>query len=589
MHKALRFCFLKTPYVYIWGLFVFIGFTSLNATVKAEEFSHILKTADSLRSSDPQRAIKILKDISAHESKLTDEERLYLKYLEGYMSGYLGQYEKAISLYTEVLSESKNLDLNFRTGTSLVNIYALQRKYTLGLQQLESDLKQLDKLQNTEVREHGLGVAAIFYNQVGMHSEALKYANILLREAKAERNQCVALHLIKEAHFYLETLNFDSGAFKKDRNKCYQANEKVIANHILATEAKYHLSLGDNKTVVELLSGLEAEVGDTKYTRLISEYNSLLSTAHFNLNNYDASQKHAKLALENMSDASFSKSVVDAFYYLSLISEVNGQYSDALEYHKKYTEAENAYIDDITAKQFAYQYVKQQTSEKIKEIKLLNKQNEVLKLEQDLAKQEAKNHKLIVLLLTFFLATLAFWAYRVKRNHVKLKRQSEIDVLTGVSSRHHFYYVSRKTLELSKNAEHEVSFILFDMDGFKSVNDNYGHLVGDWVLKKAVEVCRPCWRSNDIVGRLGGEEFAIMLPNCDLTKAVQIAEASRQAIEAIDTSDSGHIFKISASFGVTTSKVSGHQLQELIADADRIMYQAKAAGKNQVLQVSQKQ
>ena len=91
-------------------------------------------------------------------------------------------------------------------------------------------------------------------------------------------------------------------------------------------------------------------------------------------------------------------------------------------------------------------------------------------------------------------------------------------------------------------------------------------------------------RNNDVFGRIGGEEFAVVLPGCQLDKAVLLAEICRDAISAIDSSDSGVKFPLSASFGVSGSDTSGYLLKQLLADADHAMYRAKEAGRDQVAQ-----
>lgn len=98
-----------------------------------------------------------------------------------------------------------------------------------------------------------------------------------------------------------------------------------------------------------------------------------------------------------------------------------------------------------------------------------------------------------------------------------------------------------------------MAFIIFDLDFFKQVNDNHGHIVGDWVLTNAVQAVKPLLRATDKFGRMGGEEFAIMLAGCDAQQAMAVAEDCRQAIEAMDCSPSGAAFNVTASFGVADS------------------------------------
>jgi diguanylate cyclase (GGDEF)-like protein len=116
----------------------------------------------------------------------------------------------------------------------------------------------------------------------------------------------------------------------------------------------------------------------------------------------------------------------------------------------------------------------------------------------------------------------------------------------------------------------------------KKINDNYGHLIVDEALKMAVNAAKSGCRKNDTIGRLGGEEFGILLPGCGNHLATHIAEKCRRAIEKVNTSESGQQFTLTARFGVSDSSVCGYEFTPLFAGADRALYQAKDLGRNQV-------
>ena len=137
-------------------------------------------------------------------------------------------------------------------------------------------------------------------------------------------------------------------------------------------------------------------------------------------------------------------------------------------------------------------------------------------------------------------------------------------------------------LKYCQNSQQELSLIMFDLDHFKKINDNFGHMCGDWALKETIRVCKKIGRKNDIFARLGGEEFCILLPSCNIEAAVLRAEACRAAIENTITEDSGNDFTITASFGVTDVKRSGFDLEKLLADADFATYDSKHSGRNRV-------
>src|SRR5690606_356835 len=110
----------------------------------------------------------------------------------------------------------------------------------------------------------------------------------------------------------------------------------------------------------------------------------------------------------------------------------------ALEAYRSYAEADKAYLDDIRAKQMAYRIVRHEAQQQSQEIELLNQKNNVLELQQRVSEQRAQVWGLLVLLLALMLASIGTWAYRTKRIQMQLRRMAEVDMLTGISNRHHF-------------------------------------------------------------------------------------------------------------------------------------------------------
>jgi diguanylate cyclase (GGDEF)-like protein len=162
-------------------------------------------------------------------------------------------------------------------------------------------------------------------------------------------------------------------------------------------------------------------------------------------------------------------------------------------------------------------------------------------------------------------------------------RQAQIDYLTGAFNRGHF--MERAELELGRAVRYgnELSIFMMDIDFFKQINDRHGHKVGDSVLKKLAEVCQVTLRANDIFGRLGGEEFAVLLPETDKTSAVEVAERFREAIaHAKVPLEGGLPVQFTVSIGVTSMSPMDGSMDELLHIADTALYDAKNSGRNKV-------
>ncbi len=127
---------------------------------------------------------------------------------------------------------------------------------------------------------------------------------------------------------------------------------------------------------------------------------------------------------------------------------------------------------------------------------------------------------------------------------------------------------------------------MLDIDHFKSVNDRYGHAVGDETIISVANACTEGKRESDIVGRLGGEEFAILLPETDLAQATIVADRLSKHIAANGLVAHKVHFKVTASIGIATASVSMSGVDVLIRAADEALYQAKAQGRNRAMQWS---
>ena len=164
----------------------------------------------------------------------------------------------------------------------------------------------------------------------------------------------------------------------------------------------------------------------------------------------------------------------------------------------------------------------------------------------------------------------------------QLTKLANIDPLTNIFNRR--YFIEHAQTELEQHGhEREFSILLVDIDYFKKINDTYGHATGDQVLNKAVSVCSLVLRKEDILARLGGEEFVILLPETSLKLANEIAERLRSAIENTQIRINTDSVNITVSIGISfSSPRDALSLQELIRQADDAMYKAKDAGRNQV-------
>ena len=171
---------------------------------------------------------------------------------------------------------------------------------------------------------------------------------------------------------------------------------------------------------------------------------------------------------------------------------------------------------------------------------------------------------------------------QLKSEKDKLEELAYTDPLTGLSNRRFFLEEMKRVLETAKRYKEPLSILMLDVDNFKRINDEYGHDVGDMILKQLAEVIRRSIRSSDIAARFGGEEFIVALPKTDEKGALMVAERIRQEFKKSKVKVDGKDVGTTVSIGVATLD-EGYDLDRLIKEADEALYEAKRTGKDKVV------
>jgi len=161
-------------------------------------------------------------------------------------------------------------------------------------------------------------------------------------------------------------------------------------------------------------------------------------------------------------------------------------------------------------------------------------------------------------------------------------QQALKDPLTGINNRASMNAYLKQQVLITERHKSSLSVIMFDIDKFKSINDTYGHLVGDLVLRKTANAIVRCTRDSDVVFRFGGEEFVVVLTNTELAGAQLLAERIRVHVGELDFETIGGVGKVSVSGGVSEYQ-SGDDPSSLLARCDSLMYEAKELGRNRIV------
>jgi len=174
----------------------------------------------------------------------------------------------------------------------------------------------------------------------------------------------------------------------------------------------------------------------------------------------------------------------------------------------------------------------------------------------------------------------------LKRAQVELQRLATTDFLTGIANSRSFFLQGEREIQRARRYGHPLLLLLFDIDDFKQINDTYGHAAGDQVLMTITATCRKLLRDIDIFSRVGGDEFAVLLPETDLVGGRATAERLRSAVAETDIETTAAQLRVTISIGVSELSSGDRQIEETLKRADGAMYEAKRRGRNTVMTAS---
>ena len=546
----------------------------------AADTAGLLENADSTKLRDRGKFDALMQTIGARLRELSADQRQYFLFLQGWNSAYVGNDAAAIAQLSSLAAGSPSAVLRFRAYSTLSALFTTERRYRAAFQDLGQAQNLLPHIADGRARAEGLLDAAELYGRVGQYGLALSAAQAVIDQNWAGEGTCTGGEEKLEALFNGRRFaEFDTEA-TPTIDACLKVGEPAYANEIRLELAERQIDAGRLEQARELLEQYSPQVRALGYAPQISSFDALLARVNEKQGNLAAAGAFAANAVRLAIPGQFPESLITAYGVLYRVAERRGNSAAALGFYRKYAAAKMGYLNDISVRELAYEQVKQESITRKLQIQTLSRENRVLELKHELAAKEVQATRLYGVILTLILVFIGLWAVWTKRSQLHFKSLSRIDGLTGISNRLHFIERSEAALAYARKSGQDVCLLLFDLDHFKSINDRFGHAAGDFVLKRTAALCREYLRRSDIFGRLGGEEFSVLLPGCGFEEARNQAEQLRRTINGIRADDSNVAGTASASFGIACTTVSGYELARLLANADAALYRAKRAGRN---------
>ena len=545
--------------------------------------TRLLQQADAIKLVDPAQFAVLMRQLDGHEGELSSMDRQYLLFLRAWKSAYDGADASAVSQLASLGANSPSLEIRYRAYSVLELLFTSQRRYQTAYQYLNEALSLLPHVTGGAARAEGQLAASELYSQVGQFNLALQAAQAVIDDNWAGRGVCTGgerkLYALLNSGRLAE---FDATA-QPTIATCVRLGQPTYATEIRISLATRYLAAGRAAQALALLTQYYPQLQKVGYSRQIGSVDSLLASAYQESGDFAAAGRYAADAVKLAIPGEYPQPLIAAYQILYQIAKQRGDYRAALADHEQYTIAKIGYLNDVSARQLAFERAKQENTARKVEIQTLSRNNRVLELERKLAAKQVEATRLYGVILTLILVFIGLWALWTKRSQLHFMSLSRLDGLTGISNRLHFIERAEAALAYARKSGQEVCLVLFDLDHFKSINDRFGHATGDFVLKRAAALCKEYLRRSDMFGRFGGEEFSVLLPGCRLAEAREQAEQLRKTINGIRSEQRGEVLTVSASFGVACSGASGYDLARLMAHADSALYRAKRGGRNCVM------
>lgn len=540
----------------------------------------LLEQTESLRTSDHSQFVRLLGELHRQASAMLPRERWQLRYLDAWQASFQGDYTNADPMLQDVIDHSGDSTLIAKASAILMEDLRNSKHYE---QAFELANRLVANLPNT--RDEVARFLVLFYvsqllRSAGQYDLAAQYVREMGQPGETScQQQTMLLTVLYESH----KLTSSSPELQQGIDACEAAREPIFTNTIWLVKASLFLDKDQPRKALDLLNWIAPSIRADQYYTSTLDFQVELAQAYEKLGDDSNAHKAALAALAVGDTNDINQTLLDAYQVLYHIEKKHGNTAAALDYYEHYVAQDIGYLNDVSARTLAYDEAQQHMLAQKLETEKLSKQNNILQLQQALTTKVVETSRLYIALLLVILVSIVFWLYRLKRSQLRFKELSCLDGLTGIFDHQHFMSESDRALRLLEKKLGSACLIFIDLDHFKQVNDTHGHAMGDDVLKRTVAICRQQLRPADLFGRLGGEEFGILLLECSRDQGLAIADRIRMTIEATPVDVDGAVVSYSASLGLAATDTSGYGLQRLCREADAALYRAKRTGRNRVI------
>lgn len=532
----------------------------------------LLADAENKRTSDPITSAQLLQDIEKNWSSLTQAQRHHWQFLTAYSHAITGDLASTIDISKKIIN-SPFIDTRIKVHLLLANSYEARKNYSEAYHYLYEAIQDVGQVSDSVLQANVYTVAAQLHISAGIYRQAKDFALNIAQASASPRSQCISQVLVLSAEIKLHKQYAQSNA-REAEQRCLEAGEPLMQYTTKVYTAE--VDIVDNPVLVkanmlEILPALDA-IG-FPFTLASARY--YLALAHFKLGEIRDAMALAQQVHQQARKIGDSRLENQSLLLLAEIREQSGQSQQAMEDYKAHIRALNRFMDEFKQRSIAFYLAQADYIDSQNRLALLTSENKLLQLQ---ASAEQQQRLYATLGGSAVIGGLLLALYGLNRKRAQLTTLATTDFLTHLYNRRHFTQQVNRILGERRGSQVH-SLLLFDLDLFKAINDQHGHDVGDKVLRHIAELCRSNIREQDILARMGGEEFALFLPGCDAQHAFARAEQCRRTIADNPLEVEGQKINITASFGISTA-TAPTEFDILFKQADEALYWCKDKGRN---------
>ncbi len=496
-----------------------------------------------------------------------------------------GDNAKARELYEEAVAVATGTHDDEMLAQSLFSrgyLLGLQGKYAAGLADLKHAQALFDRLNKPLHSLTTLNSIAILYNRMGDYGQARHiYSRALKaqREAGMKREEAVTLHNLGRAYENLHEWHDARESFTESLALSRQLNYSRGEAYALRGLAAVSNAVGDPHGALETLSRAQTLQRTTPDARLRAQIQLARGIALHKLQRLPESTAALEDALQVFRQADALGELNASYSELAQVYADSGNWRTAYERQTQAKETSDRLLTNQLDQRFATLKVEFDTAAKEKENAALLRENGINQNALSQGRAVRSLQATVIALSATLVLVLATLAVYQRRSTLRMRYLAMTDELTGVPNRR--CVLTRLEPLLGSDAARPCSILIMDIDYFKKINDQHGHPAGDEVLKVVADRVRAGVTEPAFFGRLGGEEFLIVLPDTDLEEARIVAEGIRELIMSTDTARwFADKRRITASIGCAVSTPGADTPSSMLKRADTALYAAKHRGRN---------